>query len=62
MKAAKAKPSSNKGSKANFYQVPISATYQHNIQISTKIDHRWCLSEQEKNWLYSLFLACRASK
>ena len=37
MKAAKAKPSSNKGLKASFYHAVINATYQHNIQISTKM-------------------------
>ena len=62
IKAAKAKQSSNKGPKANFCHAPISATYRHNIQISTKIDHRWCWSEQEKNWLYGIFWACRPSK
>ena len=37
MQAVKAKPCSNKGSKANFCHDPISTTYERNIQIQIKL-------------------------
>ena len=60
--ATRPQSSSNKGQKANFCNVPISATYEQIIQISTKVVHKWCLQEQDKKWFCGLYEDYRSSK